>query len=293
MKSKLQTVIDEEIAAYHNLNEPAPAGEESEKLAAMTTEREMEIERDAHRRFALARGSRNEFVGREKLLKDIERYLSNESRLPFVVYGPSGSGKSALLARAVQDVPAESQAIIRFIGVTPRSSDLRSLLMNLCQQFRKRFPVENPLSSDIRELIEEFRKQLSQATESQPIVVFLDALDQLADSDNALRMFWIPFGDLPVNVKFVVSCLSDRDATDPAGFPFAALHGRKLPTENWRDLGPLQPEEARRLLFETWLTAAGRTLSESPEQRRRGRMSLSIFLGKNTALLLFLWRILS
>ena len=49
-----------------------------------------------------------------------------------VILGPSGSGKSALLARAMQDVPAESQAIIRFLGVTPRSSDLRSLLTNLC-----------------------------------------------------------------------------------------------------------------------------------------------------------------
>lgn len=269
VKSKLQTVIDEEIAAYRNLKGSAPNSVESEQNAKMTTERELEIEQDAHRRFADERGSRKEFVGREGLLSNLETYLSNDSRQPFVVYGPSGSGKSALLARAFQDVPAESPAIIRFIGVTPKSSDLRSLLMNLCQEFRKRFPQDTPVSSDIRELIEEFRKLLGVASVSQRIVVFLDALDQLADSDNALRLFWIPFGDLPLNVKLVVSCLSDRAPTDPAGFPFAALEGRKLPKENWHGLDPLRPEEARSLLFDTWLPAAGRTLHESPGQMQK------------------------
>ncbi len=269
VKSKLQAVIDEEMAAYRNVKGSAPGSAESAKLASMTTERELEIEQDAHRRFADERGSRKEFVGREGLLSDLGAYLSNDSQLPFVIYGPSGSGKSALLARAFQDVPAASHAIIRFIGVTPKSSDLRSLLTNLCLEFRKRFPLDTPVSSDIRELIEEFRKQLGAASGSQRIVVFLDALDQLADSDNALRLFWIPFGDLPVNVKLVVSCLSDRDPADPAGFPFAALQGRKLPQENWRGLDPLRPEEARRLLFDTWLPTAGRTLHESPEQMQK------------------------
>ena len=269
VKSKLQTVIDKEISAYRTLKESAPAGKGLEKNAKMTTERELEIEQDAHRRFAAERGSRKEFVGREGLLSNLRTYLLNDSQLPFVVYGPSGSGKSALLARAFQDVPTESHAIIRFIGVTPKSSDLRSLLINLCQELRKRFPLDTSLSSDIRELIEEFRKQIGAASESQRIVVFLDALDQLADSDNALRLFWIPFGDLPLNVKLVVSCLSDRDPTDPAGFPFAALQGRKLPQENWRGLDPLRPEEARRLLFDTWLPTAGRTLHESPEQMQK------------------------
>lgn len=269
VRSRLKAIIDEEITSYRDLKKTESREGASEKLAAMTTEREMEIERDAHRRFAEERGSRNDFVGREVLLRAIERYLSNDSQLPFVVYGPSGSGKSALFARAMQDVPAESQAIIRFLGVTPRSSDLRSLLTNLCMEFRKRFPLSTPVSSDIRELSEEFRKQLSQATESQPVVLFLDALDQLAELDNALRLFWIPFGELPTNVKLVVSCLSDRDATDPAGFPFAALQGRRLPPENWQSLDPLHPEEARRLLFDTWLPAAGRTMSESPEQQQR------------------------
>ncbi len=153
--------------------------------------------------------------------------------------------------------------------MTPKSSDLRSLLSNLCSEFRKRFPVENLLSSDIRELIDEFRTHLAQATESQPVVLFLDALDQLADTDNALRLFWIPFGDLPHHVKLVVSCLSDRDKDDAAGLPFVAIQGRKLPVGNWQGLDPLQPNEARQLLFEKWLPAAGRTFDKSPEQKKR------------------------
>ena len=129
----------------------------------------------------------------EGLPSDLKKYLLNDSRLPFVGYGPSGSGKSALLARAFQDVPEEPHSIVRFIGATPKSADLRSLLTNFCQEFRKRFPLGSQVFADIRELIE----------------------------------------------------------------------------ENWQGLDPLLPQEARSLLFDRRLPAAGRTLDELPERKQK------------------------
>lgn len=267
VRSKLTGVIQAEIVKYRDPTKPGAAVNASAGDIAMSTERELQIERDEHQRFARERGSPNDFVGRGQLLTDISAYLSDGSRAPFVIHGPSGSGKSALLARASQDIPESKGAIVRFIGTTPASSDLRKLLANLCQELRLRYPLPDPLSSELRLLIEEFRNQLALASEQQPVILFLDALDQLADVDNALRLYWIPFGDLPPHVKLVVSCLSDRDTEDPAGLPYVALNGRKIPAENMRSLEPLSPAEAHKLLFEKWLPAVRRKVDDASGQR--------------------------
>ena len=90
----------------------------------MRIARELEIERDAHLRFGAERGSKESFVGRRDQLDRILDYVENDSRFPLVIRGDSGCGKTALLARAFQEIPAEKKPVIRFIGVTPRSSDL-------------------------------------------------------------------------------------------------------------------------------------------------------------------------
>ena len=40
----------------------------------------------------------------------------------------------------------------------------------------------------------------------KPLVLFLDALDQLSDSDNARNLIWLP-AELPPHVRLVVSTL--------------------------------------------------------------------------------------
>ena len=113
---------------------------------------------------------------------------------------------------------------------------------------------------------EELDQHLRSATPEQPLILFLDALDQLSDADGGRLLNWIPLGQLPPHVKLVVSCLSDRAKDDPAGQPFAELTRRQLPAENFINLDALSEAEARTLLFDRWLHQAGRTVS--PDQRR-------------------------
>jgi len=111
------------------------------------------------------------------------------------------------------------EVIVRFIGVTPRSSDVRSLLGSLCQELRLRWPREGELPTDIKVLEVELQEQFKKATPEQPLILFLDALDQLADTDGGRLLHWIPIGPLPAHVKVVVSCLSDRAKDDAARSP--------------------------------------------------------------------------
>ena len=267
--SRLEQCILAEIARYR-MPSAAPPQEQSRSGVGgrgMTVERELEIERQTHRRFAQERGSVNDFVGRQLQRRQIEEYLGNDSRAPFVVSGASGSGKSALLARVFHDVDSQagSRSILRFIGATRDSSDLRSLLTSLCQELGLNETPAGARSLEIRELLNTFILQLVEVSGQQQVVLFLDALDQLADADGALRLFWIP-RTLPRHVKFVVSCLSDRDAADPAGQPYAELTEWSLPPENFQRLEPLEPEEARGLLFDKWLPGAGRTIPAGSRQ---------------------------
>jgi hypothetical protein len=235
--------------------------------------RELEIEQREYERFAQERGGEESFVGRQVELQAILDYVGSDSRWPLVIHGASGCGKTALLARASQEVAKTRKRIERFIGVAPRSSDLRSLLSSLCQDLRQRTPHADPLPTEINKLRDEFSHHLQAATPEQPLILFLDALDQLGDADNGRLLHWLPLGSLPAHVKVVVSCLSDRAAGDPAGQPYAELKRRQIPAENFINLDVLSEAEARLLLFDRWLSKGGRKLNDGQRARIEERLA--------------------
>ena len=270
VENRLTQIIQSQIDTYWQQTKPG---------AAERGKRELEIEQQEHARIAQERGGAKTFVGRADKLKDIRDYLLNDSTSPLVVHGASGCGKTALLARAAQEAgfgvqgsgitkneePGTKNGAVlcaRFLGTTPRSSDLRGLLTSLCQELRLRHPREGELPTDIKLLEVELHEQLKAATAEQPLILFLDALDQLADTDGGRNLHWISTGPLPAHVKLVVSCLSDRDEKDPAGQPYAELQRRQLPATHFINLDAFSEDEARTLLFKRWLPQAGRTVSQ-------------------------------
>jgi hypothetical protein len=270
VENRLTQIIRGQIEEYWNKTTQA-----STERAA----RELKIEQDEHERFGRERGGADSFVGRQTELQTILDYLKDDSPWPLVVHGASGCGKTALLARAAEEMQKSEvrgqkpEVIVRFIGVTPRSSDLRSLLGSLCQELRLRHPREGELPTDIKALGEELHEHFRSATPEQPLILFLDALDQLSDAENGRLLNWLPTGQLPPHVKLVVSCLSDRAKDDPAGQPFAELTRRQLPAKNIVNLDALSEVEASTLLFDRWLHQAGRTVSREQRERIEQRLA--------------------
>jgi len=229
--------------------------------------RKLELELAEHRRFGQERAPVATFVGREKQLKRIQEYITGSDPRILVVCGPSGCGKTALLARAVQEAEKRYQPIVRFIGVTPESGNIAGLLTSLCQELRQRNPLSNPLPKELGELIKEFNQHIYSATRQKPLLLFLDALDQLSDTGDGRSLKWLPTGELPEYVRIVVSCLSDRAETDPAGEPYRVLKARKIGKREFLDLSCLSESEAQTLLFERWLAQAGRQLNQEQTER--------------------------
>lgn len=196
------------------------------------------------------------FVGRSEILANIEKYLSESCGIPLVVHGVSGSGKSALMAQAAENAWISfpgSEVVVRYIGATPDSSDGRSLLDSLCHQISRAYELdESDIPSDFKELVDDFSKRIESASPSKPLVIFLDALDQLSEAHNAKNMIWFP-SKLPQNVHLISSVLPDEG--------LASLQ-RKLPDDSFNELKLLDAPDGEKLLA-FWLKTARRVLQDT------------------------------
>ena len=194
------------------------------------------------------------FIGREDVLSEIDSYIHTGEPHPLVIWGASGSGKTALIARAVEGAKtATGDVICRFIGATPEPSNIRALLESLCQQITRQYdPQDKKIPTEYKDLIQDFPKRLALARPEKPLVIFLDALDQLSDSENARKLTWLP-ANLPPNVRLIVSTLP--------GECLQALEG-KVPESNRIQVNPMSIEEGNAILAK-WLHTIGRTLQEA------------------------------
>ncbi|MEK6324285.1 MAG: DUF4062 domain-containing protein [Acidobacteriota bacterium] len=208
------------------------------------------------------------FIGRASILERIDNYVRGTDRHPLAMFGESGSGKSAVMAKAIADCVSRNVAgvmVSRFIGATPASSDGRSLLESLCRQLTRIYGGdEAAVPTDYKELVKELPQRLGLATPTKPLVLFLDAVDQLSDADHARNLIWLP-SDLPEHVRLIVSTLP--------GECKSALE-RKLPATSLVELKAMPRPEGTRLL-EAWLTDAGRTLQSAQLEEVLGKFEVS------------------
>lgn len=204
------------------------------------------------------------FTGRVSILQSIGDYLKGTDNHPLAIFGESGSGKTALMARAAQrarETHPDAEVVSRLIGATPSSSDGRSLLESLCRQISRCYGADqSTIPTEYQKLVQEFPERLALATKEKPLILFLDALDQLSDIDNARNLAWLPV-DLPENVHLVVSCLR--------GECLSALKS-KLPMDNLKKLEPMPLSEGQELLS-LWLGDAGRKLQSHQRDEVLGK----------------------
>ena len=218
----------------------------------------LELEIEAHDMFAKDRSQH--FVGRKPVLDAITEYLKSQDRRPLVIHGPSGSGKSAIIARASED----RKGIRRFIGATPESSNGLTLLRSLCEEISRRYGEPEDAPDTFDELAVTFSDRIRLATPERSLTLYVDALDQLGAQDPAAVMNWLPL-QLPLHSKIVVS-----SNEVPAALRRARLF----------QVAPFPPQEAD-LALKLWLEEVHRTLQ--PEQWQAlvasfGRSPLPLYL---------------
>jgi hypothetical protein len=218
------------------------------------------------------------FCGRDDILRNLDSYLKNISeKRVLAMTGESGSGKSSVIAKAIQEAGnnyKNALIIYRFIGTSSRSSNIISLLQSVCGQIAEAYGTKmETLAGEGREkslydlngLSEIFNKCLALSTQQKPILLFLDALDQLSNSDNAKSLYWLP-RELPANSRMLVSSLPELKA--------------QL-ANNYNVLLDLLPVEEATQILDRWLSSIKRTLTTEQKKEvltKFNKTKLPIFL---------------
>ena len=171
-----------------------------EEVSRFESRTALELELEAHHVFARERS--RQFTGRALVLDAITDYLKRSDLRPLVVHGPSGSGKSAIIAKASED----HGGIRRFIGATPEASNGLTLLRSLCEEIGERYGQAGALPATFNELVVQFQDRLRMATADRPIILYIDALDQLGAQDPAAAADWLP-RELPPHCRVVLSTI--------------------------------------------------------------------------------------
>lgn len=172
------------------------------------------VEQEAYRQRKL-----QNFTGRDEAQEHIETYLNNRltpTNQPLIIYGSSGIGKSALMAKAIENAKASGleNIIFRFSKATVQSTSIVLILQSICKE----------LNIDLETHEEDYSKSAGVHAEQsfylafckevhdkllairEPTAIFIDALDQLGMQDD-LR--WLPMA-LPDNLKIILSTLQDE-----------------------------------------------------------------------------------
>lgn len=165
-------------------------------------------EADHHERFMESR--LRVYVPREALREAITAFADGDARVPCLLAGPSGSGKSAALARFVtsyRQARPDALVIPHFVGASPASTGLRETLGRLCKILQQRFGFPGELPDDAHELATTFRGYVARVPPSVRVVLAIDALNQFDGADQPHELYWLPWQP-PPHVKVVLSCVA-------------------------------------------------------------------------------------
>lgn len=197
------------------------------------------------------------FQGREEILERMLAFPLSRERL-FCLEGLSGSGKSSVMAEAYRRMRASGDRIVLFRSVGEgNSTSGQIILCSLLQELRYRYHVD---LGDVElekmpygELVE-VSNRLMYNYIGRPIVIMIDALDQLPLSDPMRSFGWLPL-DAQGDVRAIVSRIVDGNTGPLPSRCTYTLH-------NMRDEGI---DNARRILLDN-LSASQRTLSERQQE---------------------------
>jgi len=220
-----------------------------------------DLEESIHRKFAQERAK--VFVGRSEILEKVHQYVSscvtdsNDTQSPLVIYGESGVGKSAFMAKVVSSLSEnyyeDIELVYRFVGISEVSSQPKLFLDNLIVEISQRLKkTARKSSKDYSESVNRFIKVLNDYSSgsSKELVIVIDALDQF---ETKTSLEWIE-AELPKNIKIIVSTL-------PAEYgEYFDILKTKVDDKHLHKLEKLDITDAR-LIVDSWLKVNNKKLT--------------------------------
>lgn len=154
------------------------------------------------------------FTGRKSFIVNMIKAIeTNEACQPVVIWGESGVGKTAIMAKLTYEMSNQlkpkTNIIYRFMGTTTASSSVDQLLLSISLQIANIYGVPEPTLlerefNNLRPFFANLLKTIGNDFKDQPLIIVLDSTDQLTPVYGAYSMNWLPT-ELPKGVTIVLS----------------------------------------------------------------------------------------
>jgi len=145
------------------------------------------------------------FVGREYVFDAIQAFIQENKKGYFTIIGDPGQGKSAILAKYVQDTGCIAHFNVQLQG--PNRAD--QFLESVCKQLVARYQLPyDPLPSNATqdgEFLGQLLDEVAQRRNGKPVVIAVDALDEVdSGSYRDANILYLPL-HLPDGVYFIMT----------------------------------------------------------------------------------------
>lgn len=215
-----------------------------------------DLDRESAAHSAFARSRSRGYVSHASERSHLDGVLSNDAPA-LVVCGPSGSGKSALLASWALQISQQHREILlltHFVTATPDSARWEDMVGRFLDELHRAAGTGSTKVTGKAALLIAFVNALKQASINRTVLIVVDAIDQLEDRDGARELAWLPL-TLPSRVKMVLSTLS--------GPTLEASRRRQWPLFEIR---PLDKRRKKRMVSE-WLSRFSKRLNDRDLRR--------------------------
>jgi hypothetical protein len=177
-----------------------------------------------------------DFVGREYVFQEIEQFIDNNSKGYFTITGDPGQGKSAILAKYVQNTGCIAHFNISLQGLNRADQFLESVCSQLIEGYQLNY---NPLPSNTTEDGEFLSQLLDEAAKKrngEAIIIAVDALDEVDENSyrDAANILYLP-AHLPDGVYFILTRRRDVEVPLTSFAPMKILNLLDYQSESEQD----------------------------------------------------------
>ena len=204
------------VSAYHSRGDLAQQVEAAftkllDKLFPEGALSELEKERLGQR--AYLNSLCQNYIRTKANFDTINAWMSDWEAHQLVITGASGLGKSALVANWIKDhLSAEDslpyRIIYHFVGNGGSLGSHGHVIKALCDEIRDRYGFdyqEKDVKTDEKALEALINRVAAEG--DKPLLIVLDAINQIIDTDNAKQLNWLPIP--PKNVKILFTTLTN------------------------------------------------------------------------------------
>jgi Effector-associated domain 10 len=177
------------------------------------------------------------FVGREYVFDAIEAFIANNPKGYFTIIGDPGQGKSAILAKYVQDTGCIAHFNVLLQGPNRADQFLESVCRQLIERYELSYDPLPPNATRDGEVLGQLLDEVAQKSDGQAVIIAVDALDEVdaASYRDAANILYLP-AYLPDGVYFILTRRRGVEVPLTSFAPIQTLNLLDLQTDSERDV---------------------------------------------------------